>query len=164
MTATTTNTTTATDHGSVAADIDTRLMLAAIFMDVRTCSDPAVREARQAASDAIAEAGRYSDQAGRLEAVTRQPEAPCDASILRQAADIIRARGWAQRDYTADNGSVCILQAIHTVTGGPGTASGSALDTLRDRIRREFGEDPSSVPVWNDRPGRTVADVLRILG
>lgn len=164
MTATITKTPTTTNHGPVAADIDTRLILAAIFMDVRMGSDPAVRKARQEASDAIAQADRYSDQAGRLEAVTRQPETFRSVSILRQAADIIRARGWAQRDYTADNGSVCILQAIHTVTGGTGAASEGALDVLRDRIRREFGEDASSVPVWNDRPGRTVEDVLRILG
>lgn len=164
MTATITNTPAATNHGSVTADIDTRLMLAAIFMDFSMGSDPAVREARQEASDAIAEADRPGPSTGRLEAVTRQPETFRSASILRQAADIIRARGWAQRDYTADNGSVCILQAIHTVTGGTGAASEGALDVLRDRIRREFGEDASSVPVWNDRPGRTVEDVLRILG
>lgn len=155
----------ATGPRSASADIDfdTRLMGVGIFMDVVLGNDPAVQEARQAATDAIAAAARYSAEAGRLEAATRPPETFRSHPVLKRAGDIIRTRGWHQGSWTSSQGAVCALHAVRLATGGNEQAEADAVAVLLDRIRYEFADRASSVPGWNDRRDRTQAEVLRLL-
>lgn len=162
MTATITNTPAATDPSPVTVDFDTRLMLTGISMDVRLGDDTAVSEARQAVADAIADADRHRCQSGRWEAATRQPETFRSHPVLRRAGDLIRERGWHQGSWDNSEGAVCAWQAVKLAAGGDTNAETNAVATLLDRIRREFG-DEGSVSGWNDRQGRTVDEVLRVL-
>ena len=141
------------------ADIDTRIVLAGVFMDV-VLDQPAVREARQEAADAIATAAGYAVagvvSAGRQVAVQPHP-------VLRRAGDIIRTRGWARHVFTDREGAVCALQAVRLAAAGNGPALVDAVTVLLDRIAGEFADGVSSVSGWNDQPGRTQADILRLL-
>lgn len=158
-----------------ALDFDTRLMLRSIQMDVQLSQSASkldatlsahdgVQEARDAAADAIAEADRYSAEVSRWEAAQTQPRTFSSNPVLSRAADIIRTRGWIQNGWTDSKGAVCALQAVRLASYGNEAAEQDALAIVMDRIRHDFNEVPRGLPVWNDRPGRTQADVLRVFG
>lgn len=149
---------------TASVDFDTRLMLTSVYMDVVLSGCDGVQEARQQAADAIAAAGRYSAEATRYAAVTAQPETYTSSRILATAADIIRSRGWVRYDWTREDGAVCALQAIRLAAGGANERSSEAGALLLERIRQQTGERFGTVPAWNDRRERTVADVLHLLG
>jgi hypothetical protein len=91
------------------------------------------------------------------------------ATILRRAAAVIRAQGWSHiGPNTADEwraGAVDIVGAVAVVCAREGIDSRlriEALDALRAHLRRvENFQD--SIGDWNDVPGRTKQDVLRVL-
>lgn len=144
-------------------DIDTRLTLASIYMDVILSRDPAVREARAAVAEAIADADRYAAEANRWEAVTAPPSVFKSHPILKRAGAIVRERGWHQGHWTSEQGAVCALAAIRLAMVTVPGREGDAVSVLLDRIRHSFGESSLSVPGWNDRQARTEGEVLSLL-
>lgn len=142
-------------------DIDTRLTLCHAYMDV-VFSRHDTAEAGQAATEALAEAGRYSDRCSSRTPVLAPVGAP--HPVLRRAAWLIRESGWEQNGWTGEDGSMCVLTAIRIVTAGDDAAHNDAVCTLTDRIRADLGIDRASVPVWNDSPTTTFHDVMRLLG
>jgi hypothetical protein len=152
-----------TGPGSASADIDTRLMLAQVFMDVVLGSDQAVQDAHKAVADAIAAAGRYSDQSASLKDHTAPTVTFTSHPVLKLAGDIVRSRGWAQQVFTDQQGAVCAWQAIRLAAVGFGQEA-SAVTELLARIRHDLGQSGSgySIPGWNDSR-RTSQDVLRLL-
>lgn len=141
-------------------DFATLLTLTDIAMDVRLSSLAGVQEARQAASDAVTEADRYSDECRSLTV----PEAPDSASVLRTAADLIRTRGWIQGDWTGEGGQVCTWRAVIEAAGDNPSRIEAAGHLLKLRIFEQTGERVYSIPFWNDRRNRTVGEVLSVLG
>jgi hypothetical protein len=146
-------------------DLDTRLTLASICMDVLLS-----RAGGQSLADAHTAVAAAGNLAG-AEAMT--PGTGCaderhtthrSRHILARAADIIRDRGWHQGDWTSRQGAVCVLQAVRLAAGGDADAAADAAAVLIDRMRSRFGDHASSVTGWNDRSERTKADVLALLG
>jgi hypothetical protein len=160
------------DHGPVTVDFDTRLILAAIGMDVMLAhstskldvllSQQGLEEAHAAVTAAIAEADRYGAEAAALAAVTAVPGTFTSNRILRYAGDLIRQRGWHQNAFTNERGAVCALAAIRIAAGGNGSAEADAVAVLLERIRHDIGRNAWSVPGWNDSR-RNVGDVLMLL-
>ena len=146
---------TARAAGTQPIDFETRLMATGILMDVVLTG---TEDAHQAAADARAEAERYlADCTG-----VQGPQSPPNA-VLRRAGDIIRSRGWTQGTWADEDGAVCPRRAVSLAAGYDTAAEADALAVLLSRIRDEFGDSSSSVAGWNDRAGRTRADVLRLL-
>lgn len=102
--------------------------------------------------------------------LTETPLEPWRA-VLLDAADYIEAHGWTAQTGRDRDGRVCAWIAIDSPT---------RLDkfpmTPEQRKRRaagEFAEEqfaafvgvpgPSSIPIWNDTPGRTAAEVTAAL-
>jgi len=71
---------------------------------------------------------------------------------LAAAADLVEAKGWAQRDD--DNDSVCIVQAIVNT-------SLDLMVPMLNRVREVIGE--TDLVAWNDTYGRTQAEVVMVL-
>lgn len=79
------------------------------------------------------------------------------ADVLDDAADYIEANGWCQKHLESPTGEVCASGAIRAVE--PGAAWGDGYDALALFL----GLDNwlvSSIPRWNDAPGRTEQEVL----
>ena len=82
--------------------------------------------------------------------------------VLLNAAELLETRGWCQSTYYNDNGACCLVGAIGAVVLGRDDTS---LDLCRVEmshpamalVRKVTDEIPS---FWNDRPGRTRAQVI----
>lgn len=144
-------------------DLATRLELASIAMDVLLdiTGGRALALAHDAVARAMAEADRYSTGARALQAVA--PSTFTSHRILRQAGNVIRARGWHQGGLYGPDGAVCALEAIRIASGCQKGAEDAAVSVLIDRIRHETGRMNQTVPYWNDDTRRTRADILRLL-
>lgn len=144
-------------------DFDTRLMLAAIGMDV-LLAQHGLEEAHAAVTAAIAEADRYGAEALALGALmdAQSPGTFRSHPILKRAGDIIRGRGWHQGSWNDERGAVCALAAIKLATGGDSSAEADAVTVLLARIRSDLGHDTYSVPGWNDSR-RSASQVLTLL-
>jgi hypothetical protein len=77
------------------------------------------------------------------------------AKILYDAADLIDANGWCQREMKSNQGCYCAMGAINAVTLTP--LRHPAWDAVREEI---FG---GSISSWNDHPDRTVDQVTTAL-
>lgn len=84
------------------------------------------------------------------------------SELLRKAADEIRRRGWHQGDYgwsrmDPENCGVCSIGAIRAASSGtpwdPYFGGGVFAP-----LKREIGT--WDIVGWNDKPGRTVEEVL----
>jgi hypothetical protein len=75
------------------------------------------------------------------------------AKVLRDAAELIREKGWCQGDYEKADGAHCAIGAIGC-SSIPAEQFFDARSALQDAV--------DQVPVWrwNDTPGRTVDEVL----
>jgi hypothetical protein len=86
------------------------------------------------------------------------------ATIMREAANLIRTAGWAQ--YTpAPNGGYDIIGAIAAVCERDGMdvrLRVAVIDALRHELLRA-GQFDMSLTDWNDQPKRRVQDVLHLL-
>lgn len=87
------------------------------------------------------------------------------ALYAKRAAEIITKRGWMQDGGYGENGERCLYTALRQATTE--TNPGSYCDTLMrltydlaDKLGLEFGP---MIIEWNDRPGRTVDEVLALL-
>lgn len=79
------------------------------------------------------------------------------SEVLRKAGDVLRARGWCQREFENEAGALCAYGAIREVVG----VSGSGIWTP---FVEEFDlvvETPGVfMPLWNDAATRTADEVL----
>lgn len=90
--------------------------------------------------------------------------------LLDKAADVIIERGWHQGDYQKPGGeAVCAMGALFAAaarsprTAGLNTADPrSAAAVAATCLKRHLGIE-SSLPAWNDSPGRTEDEVLAAL-
>ncbi len=83
-------------------------------------------------------------------------------TVLRDAANLLRERGWAQGTYYR-GGGYCLLGAIRMARFGGLIISDhddllyrSVMDAVGSRIHRD-------IPDWNDVPGRTKEEVILLL-
>lgn len=136
-------------------DFDERLKQTKAWMDARLSFHY---------SDALAEAEdafRSATEAAELlepEPVTFEPN-----RVLAKAARIIERRGWHQGSWEANpGGAVCAMKAIELAADCDGRAYSDAVAELMNRIAIDT-KDYLSVPSWNDSPGRTREDVVRLL-
>lgn len=87
--------------------------------------------------------------------------------VLRQAADVIRERGWHQGQYvSAAHGGVCIEGAIHVVlTGDPRDCPWSPCFAAQEVLRGYLGlyVQEALGPAFNDSPSTTQDEVLEAL-
>ena len=74
---------------------------------------------------------------------------------LDQVAELIRRCGWCQHELKDSDGRLCLLGALGDLHGRPGE-SVARLWLYATAGTRHLGE-------WNDRPGRTVDEVLDLL-
>lgn len=92
-------------------------------------------------------------------AATQRPVTVTD--VLREAARLIRERGWMCR-WLTDGVAMCTKGAIQAAAGGDGRLADEAETLLLDRIR---AEQPGilSIGAWNDAQTGS-APVIRMLG
>jgi hypothetical protein len=100
--------------------------------------------------------------------------------VLRKAREVIEERGWCQGMLTADNGNVCAMGALRQATHDIPLTVKEACKLEEEAVKRmskaagtHFYEGESAegapyvyhvfdheIPSWNDKPSRTVEDVL----
>lgn len=96
--------------------------------------------------------------------------------VLRGAKAVLERNGWTQKDYAAlgpgYDGStpladcpVCLRGAVNVAGGSPDPASATeasddAWRVLRRMVYQRYHEAPIG---WNDKPGRTLAEVYALL-
>ena len=73
------------------------------------------------------------------------------AEVLRNAAKIIRERGWVQHAYTSGDGKVCAAEAIRVGAEGHGDIRESAHHALLRAIKQE---KHATVSGWTNRSGQ----------
>lgn len=89
------------------------------------------------------------------------------SDILREAARLIRVRGWNQSERQADDGSLCALGALEVALG---IGRFVYIENVAPRVLAEIAMGVQSVdPLhnqpafrlasWNNAPGRTAEDV-----
>lgn len=76
--------------------------------------------------------------------------------VLLEAAEYLELYGWIQGEMGAFGGPCCIVGA--TVSVDP---LGEARAEAQLAVRRYLSVD--SLPLWNDAPGRTAAEVIAAL-
>lgn len=79
--------------------------------------------------------------------------------LLLRAAELIEIRGWCQRQTVDKHGGICTLGAIDTA------ARQLNFEWIIESAARKALEAVigSSIPEWNDSPGRTKAMVVMVL-
>lgn len=139
---------------STDIDFDTRLALASAGMDAVLAHRHGVTLAE--ARDALAGA----QEAPELLA----PEAPAfePHPLLKAAGDVIRVRGWVQGMEVAWDGKVCALGAIRIAAARRCEDDNDAVVELLNRIAADTNR-AYGISMWNDRPGQTKDNVLKLL-
>jgi hypothetical protein len=82
-------------------------------------------------------------------------------TVLLDAAEAIRARGWCQGAPVAPGGELCLIGAVMEASGSSG-APISFSHPCWQALERLGRAVPQPV-TWNDAPGRTAADVIALL-
>lgn len=86
------------------------------------------------------------------------------AEICLRAAEVIRERGWHQKDYANEKGNVCLFAAINIASGstawGPTSIGAAAVRRVKRHLKLRVCD---SVAKWNDAPDRTLAEVIDAL-
>lgn len=100
---------------------------------------------------------------GRIEDFVKPAAPDIDLSIFDRAADEIERSGWCQLDERNAAGNVCLVGAFRAM--GVGTdmtarAFGAMGFPVHWNARHSVYVWDSSVPTWNDAPGRTKAEVI----
>lgn len=88
------------------------------------------------------------------------------SEICLRAAEVIRERGWCQMDYKNDQGNVCTLGALSVAVGKDPVCTvdylqiADSIGAMKVHLQLGFGE---AIAHWNDKPGRTVEQVINAL-
>ncbi len=86
--------------------------------------------------------------------------------LLWKAADIIVEKGWCQGTASNKEGNVCAIGALTWATYelfGPGGLAEDCKYYLPAVNRLCMKINDSSIPCWNDAPGRTKQEVVAAL-
>jgi hypothetical protein len=89
---------------------------------------------------------------------------------MKSIADELITRGWTQRTFEDDlTGAVCLRGAVRCAIWGlprydHRTVAGGHLDTEARALATigRITSHPGIVSIWNDEPGRTFDEVLRV--
>ncbi len=87
--------------------------------------------------------------------------------LCELAAQEIEAHGWCQGAYSTSDNAHCVIGAVWAVSHELGLGARVWWDALHELARRagskraEEGGEP--LFMWNDKPGRTVEEVLALL-
>ena len=73
---------------------------------------------------------------------------PTPADLLREAAHVLRERGWCRGSYRTEDGRHCALGAIYAVPRTSAQQREGAREALADCIANSIGG--RHVPTWND--------------
>jgi hypothetical protein len=85
---------------------------------------------------------------------------------LEGALRILRVRGWAQGEFDAASGAVCLRQAVEEARrAGFGVEGSDAVAgwTLRLMVLSYTGGTTQDLFAWNDKPGRTEVEVVQLV-
>lgn len=145
----------------VDVDLDTRLTLAAVAMDVRLEHAQLAFEVNTAhlPNSPVVELNLVE-----LPAPEPQPAPAASplAAVYLGAIRMIRERGWARGHLRDEHGAVCAVGAIRAAAGPDHGLADDACARLLDVIQQQFA-DAATVPSWNDSQ-TSAAPVIRILG
>ena len=83
------------------------------------------------------------------------------ADVLNGAADLIERDGWVQHDNRGPNGERCMVDAICAVIPGPQPWKSRLYELATVAVEEVTGSYLLSG--WNDRRGRTKAEVVAAL-
>ncbi|WP_432189846.1 DUF6197 family protein [Streptomyces sp. Tue6028] len=75
------------------------------------------------------------------------------AAVLQRAHHRLVSGGWCKDTLIDADGARCMLGAIRTEARGDRRLEADAASVLLDAIRRQFGDDVESVPLFNDAHG-----------
>lgn len=88
------------------------------------------------------------------------------SEVLRKAGDLLRERGWIQGSYS-DAGRFCAVGAADSVAGDALGRRDPEANLLLQTVADDFpyperypGDIAGSMLRWNDRPRRTLDEVL----
>ncbi len=70
---------------------------------------------------------------------------------------LLRRRGWKQRGYGMPEGPYCLAGAIKQAHWEMPEVANAIIRNLNSKLGMEVWQ-------WNDAPGRTMSDVLELLG
>jgi hypothetical protein len=100
----------------------------------------------------------FVDEKQFAPAVEQKPPAPW-RKILLDAADLIEKEGWVQREYGRIGRGFCIEGAIKHIA-----YPSMQFDAMSEAVwAMEHHVRTANIPTWNDRLGRTKAEVLAAL-
>jgi hypothetical protein len=96
------------------------------------------------------------------------------SEVLVEMRDVLAARGWTQNCYMDEPGRRCLLGAAAAVWSPERCpALSAALTALEDKIAEMYpcgaalrsvnSHAGSSLPVFNDAPGRTLQEILDLI-
>lgn len=85
-----------------------------------------------------------------------------NCELRKKAAKVIQTRGWHRGSFSSVKGAVCMLGALNTAAYGNAIGPSyltpfSAVNALQ---RAVLSIGLKSIPKWNDRKGRTKAQVI----
>lgn len=81
--------------------------------------------------------------------------------LCERAAWWLEVKGWCQGAYSTSDGAHCVIGAIWAVSNAMGVRPAVWWDALHELARRTGTDEP--LFMWNDKPGRTVEEVLALL-
>lgn len=87
------------------------------------------------------------------------------SEVIREARNVLFERGWYQGDFVGPDGSVCAYGALVVAEGMEVRKSNADAGTCETDAADYFER---AIPVlsmfdWNDKPGRTLNEVMEAL-
>ncbi len=76
------------------------------------------------------------------------------SDTVEKAADLLRERGWTQHTFEDSQGRLCVVGALHHASSG---AYNALASETYNAIAKCLGR--GDLPLWNDAPERTQAEV-----
>lgn len=96
----------------------------------------------------------------------RRRSQPAVLDHLEGVLRVLKDRGWAQGEFAAGSGAVCLRQAVEEARlvgfGAEGTDVVAAW-VLRLMVLAVTGGESQDLTSWNDVPGRTKAEALQLV-
>jgi hypothetical protein len=86
-------------------------------------------------------------------------------TVLLNAAELIRTRGWCQDRAVTPDGRLCLIGALVVANSRVSVAAmiGSSYPLAHEALNRLRCAVLQSPGRWNDAPGRTAAEVIALL-
>jgi hypothetical protein len=81
------------------------------------------------------------------------------SEVLRKAGDVLRERGWCQNQTEDGAGRVCAIGALGIAEADNASCASGAIYRALQRVTHDGLIYDYLIGDWNDRPGRTAAEV-----